>query len=112
MSMLHRMSPLALLAAGMLVASPAAASGNPQLGKAKSAACVACHGADGLGTAPNFPVLAGQHADYLEHALRQYRSGERNNALMAPMAAGLSDDDIADLAAYYAAMRGLTTPKK
>ncbi|NHA15800.1 cytochrome c [Thioalkalivibrio sp. XN279] len=109
--MWHKVFPVALLAAGALVASSAEA-GNPELGKAKSATCVACHGDDGRGTAPNFPVLAGQYADYLEHALRQYRSGERNNALMAPMAAGLSDDDIADLAAYYAAMRGLTTPKK
>lgn len=110
--MRHKLVPLALLVAGSVVAGPAAASGDPELGKAKSAACVACHGEDGRGTAPNFPVLAGQYADYLEHALKQYRSGERNNALMAPMAAGLSDDDIADLAAYYAAMTGLTTPKK
>jgi cytochrome c553 len=111
MSMSRKMFPAALLVAGVLVAGHAAA-GNPELGKAKSATCVACHGDDGRGTAPNFPVLAGQYADYLVHALKQYRSGERNNALMAPMAAGLSDDDIADLAAYYAAMRGLTTPKK
>ena len=112
MNMRHTVFALALLSAGVFVAAPAAASGNAQLGKAKSAACVACHGEDGLGTAPNFPVLAGQYADYLALALKQYRSGERNNALMAPMAAGLSDDDIADLAAYYAAMRGLTTPKR
>jgi cytochrome c553 len=111
MNMGHKVSSLALIAVGLLAAGPAAASGNPQLGKAKSATCVACHGEDGRGIAPNFPVLAGQHADYLAHSLKQYRSGERNNALMAPMAAGLSDDDIADLAAYYAAMRGLTTPK-
>jgi cytochrome c553 len=112
MNMWQKVVPVALLAAGIFVAAPAAASGDPQLGKAKSAACVACHGEDGRGTAPNFPVLAGQYADYLAHALKQYRSGERNNVLMAPMAAGLSDDDIADLAAYYAAMSGLTTPKK
>jgi cytochrome c553 len=111
MSMLRKTFAIAVLAAGALAAS-AASAGNPELGKAKSATCVACHGEDGRGIAPNFPVLAGQYADYLELALKQYRSGERNNALMAPMAAGLSDDDIADLAAYYAAMRGLTTPKK
>ena len=111
MSMMRKTLPVAVLLAGVLAAGTAAASGNPALGKAKSATCVACHGEDGRGIAPNFPVLAGQHADYLIHSLKQYRSGERNNALMAPMAAGLSDTDIADLAAYYAAMRGLTTPK-
>jgi len=111
MSTVRKTFAIALLTAGALAAS-AASAGNPELGKAKSATCVACHGEDGRGTAPNFPVLAGQYADYLELALKQYRSGERNNALMAPMAAGLSDDDIADLAAYYAAMRGLTTPKR
>lgn len=111
MSTRQKLFPVALLVAGALVAGSATA-GNPQLGKAKSATCVACHGEDGRGIAPNFPVLAGQHADYLVHSLKQYRNGERNNALMAPMATGLSDDDIADLAAYYAAMRGLKTPKK
>lgn len=101
---------LAALAA-ILAAAPAAA-GHPELGRAKSAACVACHGADGKGTAPNFPVLAGQYADYIAHALRQYRSGERNNVLMSPWAENLSDADIADLAAYYASLPGLTVPRK
>lgn len=111
MSMLHKIATAALLLAGVLTAGTAAASGNPELGKAKSATCVACHGADGKGIAPNFPVIAGQHADYLIHTLKQYRSGERNNAQMAPMAANLSDADIADLAAYYSRLPGLKTPK-
>lgn len=102
---------LAAFATGLLLAGTAQA-GNPELGRAKSAPCAACHGADGRGIAPNFPVLAGQYADYLAKSLRQYRSGERSNALMAPLAAGLSDADIADLAAYYAALPGLTVPKK
>ena len=102
---------LALVAAGLLFAG-AAQAGNPELGRAKSASCAACHGADGRGIAPNFPVLAGQYADYLVKSLKQYRSGERNNALMAPLAADLSDADIADLAAYYASLPGLTVPKK
>ncbi|NGP52493.1 cytochrome c [Thioalkalivibrio sp. XN8] len=109
--MLHKTSTIVLLCAGLLAAGPAAASGNPELGKAKSATCVACHGADGKGIAPTFPVIAGQHADYLILTLKQYRSGERNNAQMAPMAANLSDDDIADLAAYYSQLPGLKTPK-
>lgn len=109
--MLQKTSTLVLLLAGLLAAGPAAAAGNPELGKAKSATCVACHGADGKGIAPTFPVIAGQHADYLILTLKQYRSGERNNAQMAPMAANLSDDDIADLAAYYSQLPGLKTPK-
>lgn len=104
-----RKNLLVLFALALL--SLTAQAGNPELGRTKSAPCAACHGEDGRGIAPNFPVLAGQYADYLVHALKQYRSGERDNALMTPMAAGLSDDDIADLAAYYAAMKSLTTPK-
>jgi cytochrome c553 len=101
----------ALLATGLLLTGTAHA-GNPELGRAKSAQCVACHGEDGRGIAPEFPVLAGQYADYLVHALKQYRSGERENALMAPWAANLSDADIKDLAAYYASKPGLTVPKR
>lgn len=98
------------VAAALLLPLSAGADGNPELGRMKSETCTACHGADGLGIAPIYPVLAGQHADYLAHSLRQYRSGERSNAIMAPMAAGLSDDDIADLAAFYASLEGLSTP--
>ncbi|MEJ2513870.1 MAG: cytochrome c [Gammaproteobacteria bacterium] len=101
-----------ILAAGLLSAGVAQASGNAALGKTKSAPCAACHGADGKGTAPNFPVLAGQHASYLAHSLKEYRSGARKNAVMAPQAAGLSDADIADLAAYYASLEGLETPSR
>ena len=111
MSMRRGIVVSVLCAAGLLAAQTAAA-GNPELGRAKAAACVACHGEDGLGTAPNFPVLAGQYADYLALALRQYRSGERDNVLMAPIAANLSDADIADLAAYYAAKRALVVPRR
>lgn len=102
----------AILAAGLALAGPAHADGNAAVGKAKSTPCAACHGADGMGTAPNFPVLAGQHQSYLVHALKQYRSGERNNAVMGPQAANLSDTDIADLAAYYASLEGLVTPSR
>mgnify|MGYP001787661380 CR=1 FL=1 len=87
-----------------------AAGGDAELGKGKSTTCHACHGADGLGTAPLYPKLAGQHEAYLVHALRGYRSGERKNAIMAGFATGLSDEDIADLAAFYSSLDGLTTP--
>lgn len=92
-----------------LIGSSAYAGGDPAIGKTKAAACVACHGEDGKGIAPNYPVLAGQHADYLAESLRGYRSGERKNAIMAGFAAGLSDDDIEDLAAWFASLDGLQT---
>jgi cytochrome c553 len=102
---------VAVALAGWVFAAPVQA-GNPELGRMKSTDCVACHGEDGRGTAPNFPVLAGQYADYLAFALKQYRSGERENALMAPWAANLSDADIADLAAYFSSLPGLSVPKR
>jgi cytochrome c553 len=67
--------------------------------------CVACHGNDGIGILPEYPNLAGQHADYLEQALRSYRGGQRKNAVMAGMAAALTDQDIKELAKYYSSQR-------
>jgi cytochrome c553 len=100
----------ALVAIAALLAGTAHA-GNPELGRTKAAPCAACHGADGLGTAPEFPVLAGQYEDYLVHSLTQYRDGQRQNALMAPFVADLSDRDIRDLAAYFASLPGLRVPR-
>lgn len=74
--------------------------------------CVACHGTNGIGMSPTWPTLAGQHEDYLRHALKQYRSGKRSNAIMMPMAANLTDADIKVLAKYYASMEGLETTIK
>lgn len=87
----------ALLSTGAIAADAAA-------GKGKSGVCAACHGADGNSMVPMYPKLAGQHAPYLEGALKAYRDGQRtggNAAIMAPMAKSLSDADIADLAAFY-----------
>jgi cytochrome c553 len=97
------------LLAALLLPVGAVAAGDPDLGRMKSTTCTACHGEDGRGIAPKYPVLAGQYADYLAWSLAQYRSGSRNNPIMMPLAAGLSDDDIADLAAYYGSLPGLTT---
>ena len=69
---------------------------------AAAATCVACHGADGVGITPDYPTLAGQHADYIEQALRAYRKGTRQNPVMNPMAAPLKDADIRALAEYFA----------
>lgn len=87
--------------------APMAMAGDAAAGETKSQVCQACHGADGNGVDPSYPRLAGQHEDYLRHALAAYRSGDRSNAVMATFAQNLSDEDIADLAAYYAAMEGL-----
>lgn len=81
------------------------AQGNPGAGQQKAASCAACHGADGNSMVPEWPKLAGQHPGYLEKQLRDYQSGARENAQMSPMAAPLSAEDIADLAAFYAGQR-------
>ena len=86
--------------------SPAAARGNAAAGEAKSTVCAACHGQDGNSVIPVNPSLAGQNYSYLAQTLKDYRDGKRANAVMAPLAAALSDEDIADLAAFYAAQAG------
>lgn len=75
--------------------------GDVQAGKTKSAVCAACHGANGIGIADTYPNLAGQHADYIVKQLKAFKDGTRVDPLMAPMAAGLSEQDMADLAAYF-----------
>ncbi|WP_411832061.1 c-type cytochrome [Pseudoxanthomonas mexicana] len=71
-------------------------------GKATGQSCIDCHGADG--NAPidgTYPKLGGQYADYLAHALQDYRGGRRQHALMTPQATSLTDQEIADLSAYF-----------
>ena len=81
-----------------------AAAADIALGKAKATeVCESCHGAGGNSTSQDFPKLAGQYPDYLAKALRDYKSGDRKNAIMAGFAKPLSREDIANLAAYYAA---------
>jgi len=109
---MNRLAIIIVLLAGICAASAQASDGDPVIGKTKATTCFACHGEDGMGTAPNYPVLAGQHAAYLAHALTQYRSGERKNPIMAGFAGQLSDDDIADLAAWFGSLPGLITPKR
>jgi cytochrome c553 len=83
------------------------AAGNPAAGQEKAKVCVACHGATGIGVDPNYPKLAGQHESYLVKALVDYRSGERSNLIMSGFAANLSNQDIADLAAWFSKQEGL-----
>ncbi len=71
------------------------------------AACHTCHGADANQTvSPTFPRLAGQYADYIVHALQSYKDGTRNNAVMYPIAAKLSERDMRDLAVFYESLSG------
>jgi cytochrome c553 len=87
-------------------AAAPAAQGDAAAGKAKSSMCAGCHGIPGYKTAfpevYSVPKLGGQHAAYLVKALQEYRAGNRAHPTMRAIAAGLSDQDMADLAAYYA----------
>jgi len=78
-----------------------ALKGNVEAGEAKAATCAACHGVDGNSTNPEWPKLAGQHADYLQRQLQLYKTAGRENAVMAGMVITLNDQDMADLAAYF-----------
>jgi cytochrome c553 len=94
---------------------PALGQGSKEEGQAKSTTCVACHGVDGNSVNPEWPNLAGQHPAYLVKQLRAFREGQRENVLMSPMAMGLSDQDIEDLAAYFSSQAvrgGETEPSK
>src|SRR3954462_14148835 len=91
-------------AVALLVGSLAAeAKGRAEAGKTKAAqVCAACHGAEGnKPTGPDFPVLAGQHEDYLKRALADYKSGKRNNPIMKGFAATLSNQEMDDLGAWF-----------
>jgi cytochrome c553 len=75
----------------------------------EAAVCAACHGQHGFSMGPLWPTLAGQHEDYLVKSLEAYRSGVRKDPVMMPMAANLSDQDIALLARYFSRLDGLET---
>jgi len=81
-----------------------AAPGDVAAGKGKAAMCSACHGASGISAAEAYPNLAGQHADYITKQLKAFKSGDRKDPVMAPMAVGLSEQDMADVAAYFASL--------
>ena len=101
------MRRLLLAAAALALAGNLQAAGQAAAGKAKAAqVCAACHGPEGnKPTAPENPILAGQHQDYLVKALKDYKSGKRNNAVMKGFAAALSGQDIEDLAAWFASQK-------
>ncbi len=97
---------LGVAMAMLAIAGAAQAAGNAEAGKTKSVVCAACHGADGnSGVNPLWPKLAGQHPNYIIKQLRDFKANKRTEAMMAPMAAPLSEQDIADLAAYFSSQK-------
>ncbi len=104
------MKPVCIAAALLIMSGAsvnAGASGDPESGRLKAATCMGCHGAPGMRNAyPGYrvPKLGGQHAQYLADALKGYRDGLRSHPTMRAQAASLSDEDIADIAAYFASL--------
>jgi len=99
-----------ILLAASIIAAAMFTMGNVQAGdaaagEAKSANCTGCHGRNGKSTMPMNPNLAGQQEVYLVKAIKDYRDGKRKDPMMNSMVAGLSDGDIADLAAFYASVK-------
>lgn len=90
-----------LIIIGLMLSASVFAIGDIAEGKAKSATCVGCHGANGIAIAPNFPNLAGQKSLYLTKAIASYRDGVRNDPTMKAMTGALTDTDIENLAAYF-----------
>ncbi len=100
---MKKLLAVATLSLGLVsLAQAAAPKGDAAAGQTKSAACAACHGADGNSMAPTFPRLAGQGARYLYKQLQDFRTGHRQDPTMQGMVLPLSDQDMADLAAYFA----------
>lgn len=100
------MSSLAgALALALNLASTAAVAADAKAGRQKAQACMVCHGQFGLSVTPDAPHLAGQPAYYVGTQLRAYRSGARAHAVMTVMAKPLSDDDIDNLAAWFASVK-------
>ena len=93
-----------ILGLSVLLLSGAATAADVDAGKAKAAVCAACHGANGISVIPDYPNLAGQKVKYLQSAIKAYRDGERKNPIMSPMAAGLTDTDVENIAAYFASL--------
>lgn len=103
-----RLIPLIVTLSTLFISACGEAKTPEQLGKEKSQVCAACHGTDGKATVPIYPNLAGQNAPYLEMTLKAYRDKSRKGLqaeAMYAMSAGLSDEDIKNIAAYYSKMK-------
>jgi len=98
-----------VIAALVTIVTPARAA-DLEAGRRKAEPCAACHGADGNATIPGTPSLAGQPVYFTHWQLIKFRDGRRKDPQMSPLAKNLTDTDMADLAAYYAAQRPLPRP--
>ncbi len=94
----------AVMTAG-LISSNAMAAGDAAAGKAKAGVCAGCHGAAGISATGMWPNLAGQKAAYTIKQLKAFKDGTRKDPTMSPMATPLSDEDMVNLAAYYASLK-------
>lgn len=99
-----KLQSIALLCAlsGSMMSATVFAEGSVEAGQTKAATCVACHGVGGNSVNPVWPTLAGQHGQYIVKQLKAFKSGGRTDPLMTPMATTLSEQDMEDLAAYFA----------
>ena len=103
-----------ILGCAILVTSSAAlAGGDALVGQQKAQVCAACHGTKGVAAyeTAQAPIIAGQYADYIVHALKDYKSGLRQNPIMQGFAASLSEKDMEDIAAYFSEQDGLAAPE-
>jgi cytochrome c553 len=96
---------IAVLSAAATVFATGAYAADAAAGKAKAASCAGCHGLNGVSNNPMYPNLAAQKEVYLVKSIKDYRDGKRKDAMMEGMAQGLTDDDIANLAAFYASQK-------
>lgn len=99
------MKKLSLVIASTLMLAAPAFAGDAGVGKTKAAMCAACHGAAGISAIPMYPNLAGQKEAYLAKQLKDFKSGTRKDPVMGAMAMGLSDTDVANIAAYYSSLK-------
>lgn len=97
---------LSLLASLVMTSSPLLAAGNANAGMEKSKVCVGCHMADGNSINPEWPKIAGQIPDYTIKQLQDFKAGKRANPIMAPILQPLNEQDLKDLAAYFAGQQG------
>lgn len=98
---MKRLWILAVTITGAVVSNSAQPAGSVEAGATKAAVCMACHGANGNSTNPEWPSLAGLGADYIADQLKNFKDGKRTNPVMMPNVTALKDDDMADLGAYF-----------
>lgn len=103
--MKKKLQTLSIALALASAASILHAEGNISAGKQKAASCTSCHGDNGNSMVATFPKLAQQHSSYLERQLRAFKDGSRSDPMMSAMALALTDEDMADISAYYAAQK-------